>query len=450
MSSSTSPSQSSSSGQAQTLDRSQSAPATMTQTSAPGLCHDRPSPLELPLPAAENAGSKPHPVEPHPLPPVTSPSTDVLHTFTPSTEVTTLLQDQGIEVQLGAAEGYARSGEVVTPTMLPHPEDLSPIQAMEQEATESDTADPTQPDLVEMEPSVGSQGALSAETKREPEREHHSSSDSIPSLAAALMELHELLLSNNRAQSQSHDTSCSSSHPFRQETKEMAPEPCTPTLENTVRTLSSTIAAGAEPSDAKANHTAAVSDEGPSNCTVRDLSDQCDYLDRDTAETVAEERPMQCPDGSRERKADGQGQDEASKISIFQPKAEIPPVSAGDMELKEPSESQQQRPSGSNSPETLGLQTEHTLSPSPMVGGSPEEVSSSSTPPLPEAPQQMSLAPLPPSPHPFIEQFPAEHIQRIQAAGFSAREAAEALERANGVVELALLALLARSITVPT
>lgn len=422
----------------------------MTQASAPGPCHDRPSPLEPPLPAAETAGSKPQPVEPHPLPPVTSPSTDVLHTFTPSTEATTLLQDQGIEVQLGAAEGCPQSGEVVTPTILPHPEDLSPIQAMEQEATESDTAGPTQPDLVEMEPPVGSQGALSAESKRDSEREHHSSSDSIPSLAAALMELHELLLSNNQTQSQSHDTSCSPSHPFRPEAKEMAPEPCTPTLENTVHPLSPTIAAGAEPSDAKANHTAAVSDEGPSNCTVPDLSDQCDHLDRDTAETVAGERPMQCPDGPRERKADGQGQDEACKISICQPKAVIPPVSAGDMELKEPSVSQQQRPSGSNSPETLGLQTEHTLSPSPVVGGSPEEVSSSSTPPLPEAPQQTSLAPLLPSPHPFIEQFPAEHIQRIQAAGFSAREAAEALERANGVVELALLALLARSITVPT
>lgn len=55
-----------------------------------------------------------------------------------------------------------------------------------------------------------------------------------------------------------------------------------------------------------------------------------------------------------------------------------------------------------------------------------------------------------PSPNPFTEQFPAEHIQRIQAAGFSAREAAEALEQAHRVVELALLAVLAHSITVPT
>ncbi|XP_062853075.1 uncharacterized protein LOC134316599 [Trichomycterus rosablanca] len=49
----------------------------------------------------------------------------------------------------------------------------------------------------------------------------------------------------------------------------------------------------------------------------------------------------------------------------------------------------------------------------------------------------------------LTEQYPAEHIQRIQAAGFSAHEATEALELAEGSVELALLVLLARKITVP-
>lgn len=55
-----------------------------------------------------------------------------------------------------------------------------------------------------------------------------------------------------------------------------------------------------------------------------------------------------------------------------------------------------------------------------------------------------------PAPQPSMGQFPLEHIHRIQASGFSAREAAEALEQAQGSVELALLVLLARNITVPT
>lgn len=55
-----------------------------------------------------------------------------------------------------------------------------------------------------------------------------------------------------------------------------------------------------------------------------------------------------------------------------------------------------------------------------------------------------------PGPQPSMGQFPLEHIQRIQASGFSVNEAAEALEQAQGSVELALLMLLARKITVPT
>lgn len=462
MSSSTSSFQSPSSGQPQTLDRSQSAPATMRQASASGLCQEQPG-LQLPLPSspAENAGSTPHQVQPHPLPPVTSPSTDVLRTSPPPADLTPVSQDPGVEVQLGAAEEGAESDEVVNTSMLPHPEELSLIHAMEQEAIESDTADateacpsdPSQSDSVEMESPSASEGVVSSE-RDQPERGHRNSSDNIPSLAAALMELHELLVSNNRAQSQNCATSCSPTHPFKQEIDEVALEPCTPTPENTQHIPSTAITAGAGPSDAKANHAAAVSDEGPSNCLAPDLSGQDEHLGRDTAETVEGQRPPQCPDGSRERGVDRQGQDEASKISIFQPEPEVPPDPAGGLELREPSEGQQGNASGSNTPDTLGLQTEHTLlSPLSMAVGSPEEVSSTlsnSSPPLPEGPQLTSPAPLLPSPHPFIEQFPAEHIQRIQAAGFSAMEAAEALERAHGVVELALLALLARSITVPT
>lgn len=472
MSSSTSPSQSPSSGQPQSLDRSQSAPAAMEQTSAPGRLQDHSGLQELPLPScsAEDAGSKPHQVHPHPLPghsnskvpPVPSPSTDVLQTCTPTVDGTRASQYPGCEVQHGATEGDAESDKVVNSS-----EELSPIQPMEQEMTEPETVDateacpdaPSQCDSVEMGSPTASQGVVSSE-RDQPEGEHSSSSDSIPSLAAALKELHELLVSNNRAHSQNRSASCSPSHPFKQETDEVAPEPRTPSPENADPIPSTVITAGAEPSDAKANHAAAVSDEGPSKCPAPDLSGQDEHLDGDAAETVEGQGPPQCPDGSGERRTDSRGEDEANNISIFQPEPEVPPDPAGDLEFREPPEGQQGRgiadgrASGTNTPDTLGLQTEHTfLSPLSMAVGSPEEVSSTSSPsstPPAQAPQLTSPAPPLPSPHPFIEQFPAEHIQRIQAAGFSAMEAAEALERAHGVVELALLALLARSITVPT
>ncbi|KAI3369987.1 hypothetical protein L3Q82_024790 [Scortum barcoo] len=467
MSSSTSPSQSPSSGQPQTLDRSQSAPAAMEQASAPGLFLDQPDLQELPLPSstAEDAASTPHQIHPPPLPahgnskvpPVPSPTTDVPRACTSPVDVTTESQCPGDEVQSVTAEGDVESDK----------EELSPIQPMEQEETESDTVDASEacpsaashPDSVEMESPPASQGIMSPE-RDQPEGEHCSSSDSIPSLAAALMELHELLVSNNRAQSQNRSTSCSPSHPFKQETDEVAAELRTLTPENTQHTPSTAITAGAESSDAKANQAAAVSDEGPSKCLVSDLSGQDEHLDGDAAETAEEKGPPQRPDISEERRGDRGGQDEACNISFCQPEPEVPLDPTGDLKFREPPEGQQGRgvadgrASGTNTPDTLGLQTEHTfLSPLSMAVGSPEEVSntvSPSCPTLAQAPQLTSPAPLLPPPQPFIEQFPAEHIQRIQAAGFSAMEAAEALERAHGVVELALLALLARSITVPT
>ncbi|CAJ1050595.1 protein DDI1 homolog 2 isoform X1 [Xyrichtys novacula] len=465
MSSSTSPSQNLSPSQTQTLDRSQSAPAAITHGLASELCEDQPIVPEPPLPPAEDAGSVPHQVQPHPLPVhscskvprVPSPSADILPT---PADLTSVPGHPGSEVQPGAAEGDAESDEAPQ-----NPEDFSPFQPMEQEATESDTADAaepcqsahSQPDSVEMESPTASQGVVSSE-RDQPEGEHSSSSDSIPSLAAALKELHELLVSNNRAQSQNRSNSCSPSHPLRQETEEGVQEPRTPTPE--FFTIPSTaITAGAEPSDAKADHAAAaVSDEGPSKCLVPDSSGLDEHPGGDAADTVERQGPSDCPD--KKGRVDGHGQDDANTISTFKPEREVPPDRAEELELREPPEGQQGRgvadgrASGCNTPDTLSLQTEHPfLSPLSMAVGSPEEVSSttsSSSPPLSQAAQVTSPAPLSPSSHPFIEQFPAEHIQRIQAAGFSAMEAAEALQQAHGVVELALLALLARSITVPT
>lgn len=456
MSSSASPSQSSSSGKPQILDRSQSAPATMRQTSTPGLGLQE---LPLRLSPAENDDVTPLQVKPPPPtpPPAISPSTDVVCTSTPPADMTPESPKPGVEAQPGAAEEDAEPDKAVNTLVLPHPEEDSLVQAMEQEEAEPDTADttetcvcdPSQAVAVKMECPPVPQPLASSEMDQ-PERDQLSCSDSVPSLAAALMELHELLVSNNQAQLPNRSASCSPSH--QQETDDMNPEPCIPTPENTQCIPFTAITVGAGPGDAKANHAAAVSDEEPSNCTTPELSGQGEHLDVETAETVEGQRPPQHPDVSRQKETEGQ--DEVSQMSIFQPELELPPDPPRCLESGEPSETQPGRTSDSNTPDTLGLQTEHTsLSPLSMAVDSPEEVSgnsSNSSPPLPEAPQLTAPTPLLPSPHPFIDQFPAEHIQRIQAAGFSAMEAAEALERAHGVVELALLALLARSITVPT
>ncbi|XP_062259743.1 protein DDI1 homolog 2 isoform X1 [Platichthys flesus] len=479
ISSSTSPTQGPSSGQPQTVDPSQSAPAAMEQASAPGQSQDQHGVQELPPPLypAEVSGSTIHQVQPHPLPlqsnsemsPVPSPSTDVLPTLSPPADMTTSSQYPEGEEHCTASETDAESFEVLNSSMTSQPEELSPIQPMEQETIESLTANSTeacqsaasQPDSVEMESPTASKCEVTTE-RDHPEAERRSSSDSIPSLAAALMELHELLVTNSCAQSQSRSTSCSPSHPFRQDADELVTEPRTPTPEDSQPTPSTaiTITSVAEPSNAKANHAAAVCDEGPSKCLVSDLSGQDEYLGRNEAETVKEQGPPQHPDGSGERGADRSGINEVGNISISQPERGAPPDPAADLELREPPEGQQGtlaaegQASCTNSPDTLGPKTDQTfLSPLSITAGSSEEVSSTTSscgPPLAQAAQTSSTAPHHASPNPFTEPFPAEHIQRIQAAGFSAREAAEALEQAHGVVELALLALLARSIIVPT
>ncbi|XP_029990450.1 protein DDI1 homolog 2 isoform X3 [Sphaeramia orbicularis] len=463
------------------LDRSQSAPAAMEQASAPGRCQNQSEIQEPPQPSSipEDAIPPPLQVQTHPLsersdfkvPPETSPSVEVLPVCPRPEDMATssslTLQNPESEAQPEITKGDAESEEVVNSPMLLQPEELSPIQPMEQEAAESDAVDgteicvstPNQSDSVEMESPPPCQNLVSSE-RDQPEGERCSSSDSIPSLAAALIELHELLVSNNCAQSQNRSSSCSPSLPFRQDTNEVAPDPRTPTPENPQIDPSTAITTGAEPSNAKANHAAVVSDEGPSTCLLPDLCVQDEHLGVDTAETVEVQEPPQCPDVSGEEwGTDRCGQDEANNISICQPEPEVSPDPAGQLEFREPPEGQQGRgvadgrASGNNTPDAVGPQTEHSfLSPLSMAVGSPEELQSTSpsTPPPAQAPHPTSPAPLLPAPHPFIEQFPAEHIQRIQAAGFSAREAAEALEQAHGVVELALLALLARSITVPT
>ncbi|KAM4612598.1 protein DDI1 homolog 2 isoform 1-T1 [Polymixia lowei] len=523
-STSTSPSQSCSSGHPQglSLDRSQSAPATMQQAPTVEQWQD-PSGFQEPsgpLSQAEDAASRSHqfhhPTLPAPanstLPPIPIPSAEDLPKYIPPADevksgTPTFGEPEG-EVPLGATEMDAESDGMMKSCMFPQPEELSPIQPMDQEVNGSGIAEATStsgqqthdgeergenlhqlspnplslnlgscptesaspgdanvipdPYSAEMESPTASQGSVPSE-RVQPEGERCPNTDSIPSLAAALLELHELLVSNSRAQSQDRSASCSPSNPFRQDADGLddspATEPRTLTPDNIQPTPSTAITPGAEPSDAKANH-AAVPDEGPSECLVPGPSAQDEHLCGDMAETVEGQGPPQCPDSSWEGRADRFGQDDASNVSISEPEPAGPSALAGDLEFREPPEGQQGRgvadgrASGTGTPDTLGLQPELTLqSPLSMAVGSPEEVSSTSGPPvspLAQAPQPTSPALQLSALHPFTEQFPAEHIQRIQAAGFSAREATEALEQAHGIVELALLALLARNITVPT
>lgn len=420
----------------QMLDRSQSAPAAVRQASASGPCRDPPGDQELPQPSAsaKNVVTTPHPVRPPspPLAPAVSPS-EVLGASFPA-EATTRAQDPG-----GAGEGGAGPEESMSTALLPQPEECSPTQAMEQEEVEPQLAEdagadlPTQSDPVEMEFPVDSQDTGSSEGEQ-PERERPSCSGSIPSLAAALMELHELLESN----SQAHATSCSSSQPVQQEPGPAGPDSHTPALDVIhIPGPAAAAAPGAESSDAKANTFAAVSDEGPSNCVAPGPPQP---EGGGAAQNVGQQRPPQCPEGSVEETTT-QEREEVEKTCVLQADPDAPPVPVGEPELREPVTGCQESP---------GLQGQHaSLGPS-AAAGEVSDPSIGSPPPLPEAPQLSPADPAASTQHPFTDHFPAEHIQRIQAAGFSASEAAEALQRAHGVVELALLALLARSITVPT
>ncbi|KAM8990001.1 protein DDI1 homolog 2 isoform 1-T1 [Ara ararauna] len=75
----------------------------------------------------------------------------------------------------------------------------------------------------------------------------------------------------------------------------------------------------------------------------------------------------------------------------------------------------------------------------PCLGGCEEPVQN---PPAPCAGLALGASPLP--------AFPAADVDRILGAGFTMREALQALEQADGNADLALLILLAKSIVVPT
>ncbi|XP_043977224.1 protein DDI1 homolog 2 isoform X2 [Gambusia affinis] len=414
--SSSSQSPSSCQSQNPTLDSSQSAPAAVQQ--APQL----PEPL-----TPENDASPPQSDHFHPLPlqsesnmsPTPSPTSDIF--ASESQDPSGVAPADGVESDQVESSSH---------------EECLPEQPMDQEVSEGDAAETAEADSVEM-----ACPASSAE-REQPDGDRCSSSDSIPSLAAALKELHELLV-----QSQNRSMSCSPPHPHGQDSDKASPEPSTPTPENTQPAPSTANAAAAETSDAKAN---CAADEEPSESPDPDLQGQAERLHEDAAEIGEGLEPPRCPDSSEDR-------EETCVSDSSQPEPEVSPGSAAVPEFREPPEGQPGRGvadgQAANTPDSLQMERAF-LSPASAAASPPQEVSStssSSAPLLTQAPPPSSSPALvPPSPRPFMEQFPAEHIHRIQAAGFSAREAVEALEQAHGVVEIALLALLARSITVPT
>ncbi|XP_021464984.2 histone-lysine N-methyltransferase 2D isoform X1 [Oncorhynchus mykiss] len=503
------------------LDRSQSAPAYMRQAGAPtpGQSQTQPGFLGLPIPgpssqniaptAQQSPLSDPSPTNPTQrlLPTIPTPPAQDLSTCTPPadksvTGTPTLgCSDSQIPPEMCVSE-KANNG-----SLSPLPEESLPIQPMEQEDMSVNTTDhrtclsnPSQqsgeggshrpisnpPSLTlepclsgstsaEMEsPPASSQSTVQSE-RDQPEGERCPNSDQIPSLAQALRELHELLVSNSCGLSpQDRSVSCSPSH--RQDADGLndnhnpTAEPQTLTPENTTQPSPFTaLIAGAEPCDAKANHAAAMSDGGPPpDCVLPGTSGQEQSLetrDRAEAEPGAGQGELepQCPDNSRGgKRADGYGLDASkNRGTVSEVQSPSPSSLQADLEFREPPEGQQGRgvadgrASAIDNPDTPGLHPEPTQrSPLSMAVGSPEDdsgLSPRTSPPQALGPQHPSSpAPLFSAPHPVTEQFPVEHIQRIQTAGFSAREAAEALEQAQGCVELALLALLARKITVPT
>ncbi|KAI4892776.1 hypothetical protein NFI96_032333 [Prochilodus magdalenae] len=275
--------------------------------------------------------------------------------------------------------------------------------------------------------------------------------DIIPSLAQALKELHELLMSNSHAQA-SGRSSLSASHTTltRQDIEKVDQDPTTEDFEvliPAVESSSSDTATTNETTFAKSEH-AAQAEDGMLVVPALGSQGQEDDQTNGVANIKIQQDITQSPHTSGDH---GEGSvSEPGKASALQ----------GFFELREAHESQQGRADAewrTSSTEPPGSAEPSQQRPlSVAVGSSADNPSLepvASSHPSTQAPE---LAPLPfansiqPSALTLTEQYPAEHIQRIQAAGFSSYEAAEALERAGGSVELALLVLLARKITVPT
>lgn len=303
--------------------------------------------------------------------------------------------------------------------------DLPPVQPMEQEMPE--TRGENLHESVEMAPPSGSE-------KNEPEvvaAENRARSNSIPSLAAALKELHELIVSNKSSQNRSASTS---PPPVPD-----CPETCQ--SEPTTTAITRITDAKAEPS--RTATATSSPDEGLSDCV--ELPGHKDNVEVGKS---LEEKAQQCQ--AEEARVEESVQDITDLSNVPSSDSSLEMVGDG---FRDEFVTQQE---GERAPSNNNLQT---VSPLSMEVATNQDIitTSEANPASPTHPQD-PLAPVLArlssqtviTPQTVVGPFPVEHIQRIQAAGFSAQEAAEALERANGVVEIALFALLARSITVPT
>ncbi|XP_023686387.1 protein DDI1 homolog 2 isoform X1 [Paramormyrops kingsleyae] len=320
----------------------------------------------------------------------------------------------------------------------------------------------------------------------QPEGERQPGSDGMPSLAAALMELHELLVSNRCTLSREHSPIPS---PTCREDADGVDEGHFPgSLESaweptnlvTGATAMTTMETGAAKSEC-------VPDPNLSSLTPMsvDSSGQVENLGKE----LPEEQEVRCQD------AMGESEEAFSMVEeIRGPEpgpcvGPLPPLDLESMDVRQAPEGLQGRgiadgrAAGPEATDLSHFRMEvsavdelsppmsspcHTFpsgdvsDPSTAAAGSSPPTTLEDAPPQPPfpLPSMPSLSPpplLPPTPSvvpspppPAMERFPIAHIQRIQEAGFSAREAAEALELAQGIVELALLLLLARKITVPT
>lgn len=301
--------------------------------------------------------------------------------------------------------------------------ELPAVQPMEQENLGDNS--PNQLDSVEMAPSSGCEN-------NEPESEHRARSNSIPSLAAALKELHELIVSNKSSQNRSASTS---------------PPPHPPVPDSLETCQSEPSTANTQITDAKVDPsrtgttTTTLSEERLVDCT--EPASHEDNIEVEVQESLEEQKVQQCQSVEERVEGSVQGITDLSETSL-----EL----VGD-ESREDLNKQQE---AERAPSNNNLQTVSPLSMD--VANDQDDVTTPSEVTLPSpnhprdplAPILARLSSQAVTPHTVVGHFPVEHIQRIQAAGFSAQEAAEALERANGVVEIALFALLARSITVPT
>lgn len=307
-----------------------------------------------------------------------------------------------------------------------------PCVPSEQATSEESMEGPEGDDDLERDQPEG--GSCSSNSSSSGSSSNGNGSNNIPSLAQALKELHQLLVSNSAL---SPPTCRLDADGLDQLTPSTARSP--PPVQGT--------------SSADETLPQCTSEIWPGNSvdSLAPAAEPADPTERGGAVGCQPDTPAPVDVG------DGDERDGWSETR------EAPPPKEEDMTEREPPEGQQGRgeADGRNSGDASDapqLPSDQPDQESPLflaVGSSSEQPAGScphssdtspSTPPPAEAPASSSILATPPA----AERFPAEHIQRIQAAGFSAQEAAQALEQAQGCVELALLALLARKISVPT